>query len=248
MIPDYGQMEFSRKEKFLFGIGMLFFLGVVSQMFYQNLVLLFLFPLLYRKGMALYADYKVNKRKRQFLLEFRDFLFSLSTSFATGRHILDGLRDGARYVEEIHGKHGVLQKELWYIIKAIEETGASDFSLLSDLAKRINLEDVYLFIDVFGACRETGGDLASSMHKSAFVISEKISLEQEIKTMVAQKKLEGRMITAMPFVMICFLQCVSPGYLEVMYTTVGGRCLMTIGLIMMIFAFLWMERMTNVEL
>ena len=160
----------------------------------------------------------------------------------------DGLKEAEQYLHEIHGDKGILEIELRYMIKAIDETGASDLAVMTDFADRVKLEDVYLFTDVFRACRETGGDLASSMHKTAFMISEKISLEQEIKTMVSQKKLEGRMIAVMPFLMIGFLQSMSPSYLETMYTTAGGRILMTLALGMTVFAYLWMERMTNVEL
>ena len=248
MIQDYDVVTLSRKEQILFGLCLLLACVVVSWTFYQNLILLLLFPLIFPKGKKLFTDYLIANRKKKLLLEFRDFLFSLSTSFATGRHMTEGLKEAESYLFEIHGEKGLLQGELQYMIKAIDETGASDLVVLSTFAERTKLEDIYLFTDVFRACRETGGDLVSSMHKAALMISDKIHLENEMKTMVSQKKLEGRMIAVMPFLMIFFLQWMSPGYLEVMYTTAGGRCLMTLALAMNLFAYLWMERMTNVEL
>jgi len=73
-------------------------------------------------------------------------------------------------------------------------------------------------------------------------------LENEMKTMVYQKKLEGRMIALVPFIILLFLQWMSPGYLEVMYSSAGGILLMSLALLMTGTAYVWLERMTDVEL
>jgi len=69
-----------------------------------------------------------------------------------------------------------------------------------------------------------------------------------METMVYQKKLEGRMIALVPFIILLFLQWMSPGYLEVMYSSAGGILLMSLALLMTGTAYVWLERMTDVEL
>jgi len=221
---------------------------ICSILFYHHWILVLAFPFFFQKGKLLLEEYLIARRKKKLLLEFRDFLFSLSTSFSTGRHMTEGIKEAAQYLFEIHGERSILQPELRFMIKAIDEIGKTDLEVLSAFAQRAKLEDIYLFTDIFRACRETGGSLTISVHKAAFMISEKINLENEMETMVYQKKLEGRMIALVPFIILFFLHWMSPGYLEVMYSSAGGIMIMSLALLMTGGAYLWMERMTDVEL
>ena len=56
------------------------------------------------------------------------------------------------------------------------------------------------------------------------------------------------MVGIMPIVMISFLRITSPGYLEVMYSTLIGRILMTISIIGEIYAILLIEKITKIEI
>ena len=49
------------------------------------------------------------------------------------------------------------------------------------------------------------------MDKAAEVLTDKIEVESEIRSMSAQKKLEGRVIGVLPPVLILFLRASSPG-------------------------------------
>ena len=238
----------SRKEKLAVGVLLTSVLMMCSVLFYQNLLLLCFFPLLYPKGKAMYAVHRDKKRDDRILLEFRDFLFSLSTSFSTGRHMEDAMAEARAYLAEIHGEKSALAGELDFMLKSMRETGETDLEVLQKFAQKTNLEDISTFVDVFRACRETGGDLVSAVNKAAVLISEKIGMEREIQTMISQKKFEGRIIGVMPLVMIFFLQWMSPSYLDVMYTTAAGRLMMSVALVIQVLTFLWMERMTNIEL
>ncbi len=247
MSREYKEYRFSKGEKARFTVGFLLLLGIGSYLFYRNCILILLFPVFYRTGEKLYRAYHVNKQKTQLLQEFRDFLYSLSTSFSTGRHLREGIFEAGDYLMDIYGQEGLMAGEVAYMKKAIEEAGQSEKDVFSDFAVRSDLEDIRTFSEVYAACRETGGDMVSAVNKAARLLSEKIQLEMEIKTLLSQKRFEGRMIASMPFVMIIFLLIMSPDYLQVLYDTPAGRCVMTAALVLNVFAYIWMERMTNVE-
>ena len=244
---DYHTYNLSKKEEIAFSFIFLTGLSVCSFLFYRSLIFLLLFPLLYKKGRNIYIRYLIRKRKQILLVEFRDFLFSLSTSLATGRHMSEGLKEAESYLNEIYGNHSLLVGEIRLMIKAVDETGLSVEKVISDFAKRADLEDIYTFSDVFSACRDTGGNLIQAVNKAAAFLSEKINLEEEFQAAVSQRKLEGRVIAFMPFAMILFLQWMSPEYLSVMYTTVSGKLLMSIALALTIVTSILIERMTEIE-
>lgn len=79
------------------------------------------------------------------------------------------------------------------------------------------------------------------------ILNDKMSIEKEIKTLVAQKKLEGKIITVMPLCVIIFLNIISPDYLQVLYSTFAGRIVMTLALAGMATAYLMTERLTDIE-
>ena len=132
--------------------------------------------------------------------------------------------------------------------RKIKEASVSEVALWEDLALRSGLEDIDDFAAVFSACRDSGGNIVSAVDRAAGIIVDKINIENEMRTLFSQKKSEGRMVGIMPIVMISFLRITSPGYLEVMYSTLIGRILMTISIIGEIYAILLIEKITKIEI
>jgi len=248
MMTDYRNYILSKKEKRTAGAVMALLLTGISMLFFQNPFLIFILPMALKKGWGVYEDYCRERRQKTLLLEFRDFLFSLSASFATGRHMTEAMKEAESALENIYGKESLLASELRHMLLAIEETGQSDQKVFAAFAERTGLEDVQLLSEVYSVCRETGGNMAAAVNKAAALLTEKINIEMEIQTMLSQKKLEGTIIAVMPSVMILFLLWMSPDYLQPMYDTVAGRLLMLLALGLNVFAYYWMEKMTNVTL
>lgn len=247
MIVDYNVYQLSKKERFQFSA--LLFCAVLgaSYVFYASFAPMILYPLAYRRAEKAYCNYLAGKRKNALLLQFRDLLYSLSASLATGRHMEEALEESEESLQDVYGKESDLLMEVKDMIRKMKETGDSELSVIEDFARRTALEDVEDFTEVFRACRETGGNLVAAVNKAATVIGEKINIEREIKTMVTQKKYEGRIITMMPVAIILFLQMMSPDYLAVMYTGVMGRLLMTLALAAIVIAYWMIERITDIE-
>lgn len=247
-MTDYRNYILTKKEKRNAGILIALALAAVSILFFKSPVLILLLPFVLKRGWEFYADYCKRKRQKTLLREFRDFLFSLSTAFATGRHMTEAMKEAKIALDHIYGRQGLMSREICQMLKAIEETGESDLKVFTAFADRTGLEDIQLLAEVYGACRETGGDMAAAVHKAAALLTEKINIEMEIQTMLLQKKLEGTIITVMPAAMIVLLLWISPDYLEPMYSSVAGRLMMTLALILNVFAYFWMEKMTHVTL
>lgn len=223
-------------------------LSAISFLFFKRLILVGLLPFFLKKGWAAYGSYMKKQRQGALRKEFRDFLFSLSASFATGRHMTEAMKEAEAALEPVYGEKSLLGAELRYMLKAIEETGQSDQKVFAEFADRSGLEDIQRLSEVYSVCRETGGNMAAAVNKAAALLTEKINVEMEIETMLSQKKLEGRIIAVMPAAMIFFLLWMSPDYLEPMYCTVEGRLMMAAALGLNVFACFWMEKMTNVAI
>lgn len=244
---DYRVYVPSKKDKAVLIVAMIFATAFISILFYNSIYILICTPVVYKVVYKPFCHYKCKKRQKAFLLMFKDLLHSLGSSFSTGRGFYDALVEAKDSLINIYGSDSLIVLEINHIIKAMENSGVSELQLLEDLGKRAGQEDVYNFVGLYKACIESGGDLISSVARGAEIIGEKINTENDIDVLISQKKIEGRIITAMPIGIIVFLRTTSPGYLDIMYGTFGGRLLMTLALIGMGVSYWMVERITAIE-
>jgi tight adherence protein B len=244
---DYRTYLLSGREKLLLAVALIVLLAAVGYLFYASFLLVILMIPVFHPAEQKLGDILAAEDRKKLRVRFRDFLFCLSASFATGRHIQEAIAEAKIELGNIYNDRDMILMELDYMLREMKSGGHSDVAILADFAERSGLEDVHDFVRIYQACRETGGDIVTAMNKTARVIGEKITIEQEIHTIIQQKKAEGRIITVMPVLIILFLKGISPEYLNVMYTTLPGRILMTAAIAGVIGAYIWIERITDID-
>jgi len=197
--------------------------------------------------MKYYAETMAEKRKNLLLAQFRDFLYSFSASFATGRHMRDGLIEARDSLRLSYDENSPMIKEISDMLIKIDESRASEEEVLKDFAYRSCLGDVRNFFDTYFIARTTGGDMNQVISKASEMLIEKIGIEKEIKTLTSQKSFEGKIISAIPVIVILFLNLVSPSYIEVLYTSLTGRVIMTVALVGIVYAYYVTRKLTKIE-
>lgn len=191
---------------------------------------------------------KVYEQKSELTYQFRDMLYSISASVSSGRHLPEALVEARENMKLIYGDDGMMVLELNKILKGLYESKESEEQVLMSFSKRTGIEDIEDFVEIYLTCRSTGGDLERIIVKSANMIMEKISIQREIQMLTAQKKFEGKLLTALPFVVIGFLELTSPEYLSVMYETFQGRITMTLALIGICLAHYITLQVTSIDI
>ena len=148
---------------------------------------------------------------------------------------------------EIYPPSAPINAELEQMSRRMKAGGESDREVLFDFAKRSGSEDARNFADVYYTCLTTGGDLVSVVNRTSEVILEKITIRREIETLMAQKKYEAKLLTAVPLLILLYLRFSSPDYLKMLYTTFAGFCVMAMALCALVAAFLWSGKIMDVE-
>lgn len=247
MEVDYSQYQLSVKEKRTFFVVGYVVTFTVLYLFYHSFVFSLVGGFLPYISLNQYSCFLAEKRRALLTLQFKDLLYSLSASTAANFKISEALEDGLEQLRMMYSQDSPMIKELKYMIKSIAENRDSDISLLLDFARRSGCEDINNFVQVYMTCRTMGGDLEKVLKNTITILVDKINIEREIKTLTAQKKLEGKIISAMPLIVILFLNFFSPDYLTPLYTTGMGRLIMTLAMIGIGFAFYMTERLTNIN-
>jgi len=248
MIPEsylYYELNFNEKIRFLVlcGLGLM----AIAYLFYHSIILSLLFSCLAYPGLGPYRSYLAEKRRKQLKEQFRDVLYSISASVSTGRQMPEALFEAEQSMKLIYKEDSMIVLELSHMVKRLNEYREAEEEILKDFASRTDIEDISDFVDIYLTCRETGGDFIKVLTKASEIIMDKITIEKEIRTITAQKQFEAKILTAIPLIILLFLQLVSPDYLSAMYEGIKGRILMTLALSCLGFSYLWSMKLTKIE-
>lgn len=220
----------------------------ISYLLYKNFIFILATPITYWFLRKTIRSLKEKKLKKKFKNEFKDFLYALSGSFSTGRHLLEALQEVNDSLGKMYSNDSQIMIEINTILLQLKLTGYDEIKVLEDFKKRKPMEDVVDFVEMYKSCRDTGGDFAGVLSKGASMIAEKITIDREIEAITYQKKIEGRVIGSMPVILLIFLNIFSPDYILPLYSGLSGHIIMTFALVLTIFAFAMIERITNIEI
>ena len=104
----------------------------------------------------------------------------------------------------------------------------------SGLAARIPLPDVSFLVTAILVQKETGGNLAEVLDKTAIVIRERFRLRGQLRVYTAQGRLTGWILAGLPFIMFVLLNIVNPAYMRILITDPAGRTLIYVGIVLMV--------------
>lgn len=247
MKTDYMDYELSAKEKYGFLASGYMCIFVLCYLFYHNTAFSLAAGILAAALLPFYRAWKAEKQRSLLLLQFKDMLYSLSSYTAANVQLSDALEGCLDNLRFLYDEETPLVKELNYMVVNIKENNENDLMLFKNFAARSHCEDIENFVQVYAACAVTGGDMETVLKNTIEILMDKITIEREIRTLTSQKRFEGNIITAMPIIVIMFLNVFSPDYLEPLYKTVPGRLIMTGALAGLVSAHLMTRKITRIE-
>ena len=195
-----------------------------------------------------YSNFLFEKRKKVMIEQFRDILYSISASVATGRSLGQALEESAVFWKGTYDENDIMMVELRQMIREMKESQTSDIEVMADFAERSGLEDVQDFVMVCRTCKSTGADFEKAVYRASVLIEDKMNLERELDTATAQKKFEGRIVMIMPFALLITIKIISPAYLIPLYTLTAGRIISTISLILLTTGAAVMEGVNKIDI
>ncbi|WP_455052948.1 type II secretion system F family protein [Mogibacterium sp.] len=244
----YDKYMVDKREKQLIFAGTLVVGTSLSVLLYHNIFFSLVLLFFYIKIQEIYAEYMLARRKRALAEQFKDFLFILSTSIGAGRGMRDAIGEAIPGIVGIYGENAILSKELKNMHKRMSIGNEEDVTVLNDFAKRSGSEDIVDFMIIYSTCKTTGASLVDALNKAASVIIDKMTIENEIRTMANRKKNESIILFVMPFVVVLFLNLFSPEYIAPLYESYIGRVIMTMVVAADIFIYSVMQKITDVEI
>lgn len=245
---DYRTYLPDRKALLLYYSGAGAAFGFLGLLYYRSVLAFFLCGLLCIPCKSFWISYVRRKRQERLLEGFRDMLYSLSSSVAAGRPLPLAVEEAAHSLKSSWGEGSDIFREASHMAAVYREVHGDPDQLWEDFALRSGLSEIRRFAESCRICRRRGGNLEEVCFKCSNLLLERISLKEELKALSADKRLEVIILSALPPCALIALNLTSYGYLQVLYTTLAGRLIMTASLGLLISAVVISERLLEVQL
>ncbi len=220
--------------------------AVICYLFYDSakaVMILFPFAIMdYRR----LKKQKHEKQKRELTLQFKSMIEALVTSLNAGYSLEHSFEAAGRDLSLVYDKKCFIFEELNIIVSGLKMNIPLE-RLLKDFGERSGIDDIQNFANVVMAAKKSGGNLIRIIQKTVASIGDKISVEQEIETMISAKKLEEQIMMIMPYAIILYLRVSNGGFLQVLYHNALGAMLMTAFLILIYIAELWAGKIMEIQ-
>ena len=243
---DYNVYQLSWKQWLQYTAEAVVLCCTINYLFYQSpAVFLFMLPI---------AAWYIRQRKRQQIqlrkkrihYQFKEALNALQIGISAGYSLDNAVRETRKDLERIYGKTAEMTMEFSYMEVQLKHSIPLE-ELLYDLGMRSRVEDILIFSDILVQSKRMGGNMKEILQKCITSMEERIQVKKEIDTMLASKKMEQKIMSIIPLGIILYMRITSPGFLDVLYDTTAGVCVMTFCLALYLFAFFWGVRLTDIE-
>ena len=227
---DYSIYRMTIKEYILSIIVIIGIACIFSYVFYDNLWISIAFVLPVYFYLKLIKKVLIQRRIQKLNVQFKDFCMSMTAQLIAGYSIENSLVEVYRELSQLYGKES-------YIENAIE-----------NFAIRSGIEDIKLFSEIISIAKRSGGDLIKIVKNAANSISRKIETEREIKVIINSKKYEQMIMNIIPICIIVYVRLTSPNMMSIMYNSITGRIVMSVCLMIYVFAFFLGYKISKVEI
>lgn len=226
------------------GVGYLFYGGIGVDEYGNPTVLTYLLNTVVMVGVgALAAKLFVPIRNEQLRLarqsklksQFRDMLEAISTSLSAGKNVPESFSAVYADLKNQYEEDAFILNEL-HVINAGLANGITIEELLADFGKRSGCEDIQDFASVFEICYRKGGNIRDTIRNTYDILSDKMSITEEIETIVTGSKSEQSLMLIMPVLLIGMIKIGSPEF-AANFVTPSGLAATTIAMVLFVASY-----------
>ena len=246
MVKDYQVYVFSWKERIFCWMEGMLLNSIVSILFFDSFFAMI-------PGIVVVFFYHQEKKRRlmrkrmhQLRKEFQCFLNDMIAALQTGRSIenafLEAVKDTERYLE----RETLFVLEMKRISGSIS-IGESLEKLLLEFSERSHLEEMEYFAEVFSIGKRSGGNLIGIMKNTIRMLQERMDAEEELYTILAEKRLEFYLMSMIPLAMLLYLRLGANQLIQSLYGNITGICMMSGCLIVYGGCYLYGKRILEID-
>ena len=181
-----------------------------------------------------------EKRKRQLRREFLSAVTLLGDGLRSGYSAENAVIASVPELMNLWGDKSDMVRE-WNDMARAFRLNRTIEELLSDLGARTHIQEIQDFADVFQVTKRSGGRLSEVVMDTGLVLTEQFEAEEKVRTAVAARRFEQKIMDVMPAGILLYIRMTSPSLIGILYEGLTGRLVMTACLTVYVLAALWGE-------
>lgn len=126
--------------------------------------------------------------------------------------------------------------------------GATMEAALQDLGRRAGCPDLDMLTTAIIVQRSSGGNLAEILDQTSETLRERERIRGELRTLTAQQRLTGAILSVYPAAIGLLLLAVMPSVWSVLFTRAIGQIFLGIALGLQVLGFFAMRRVMNIQI
>ena len=220
---------------------------IVSFLFYDNLFLLIPGAVFFLYYVRILQDKLYKKRQRRLRNDFNELLKLIKTELQMGHSLENSFINSYDPLKENIGEKSELSKLLFKIISSIR-LNMPITDVLNDFASLTNLDEIKEFVSVVITVKKTGGNMIEAISNTSDIITDTISTNNEIESIIFGKKMEFYIMVLIPFLIVAYLRISFSDFLDVLYGNILGAAIMSVALLIIIGAFIAGNKIIDIKI
>jgi len=181
-----------------------------------------------------------SRRVVKFENQLVDGLMLLSSSLRAGMSLNQAFEV---LVEEMSPP---ISEEFAWVVRA-NQMGITLQDSLEHLKQRMPVSDLDLITTAIGISRETGGDLTEIFAQLVFTIREKKKLEDRVKALTVQGRMQGAIMGILPIAFAIFIYFVNPKSFNILLTDRMGQMMLTWAVMSEVIGIFLIKKLSRIE-
>ncbi len=222
-----------------FGLGSIVFLSFLPHLF-PGIPFAILVTILGWKAPKPIVNWIYKRRVQKFVLQMIDALGLMSNGLKSGLSIAQSL--------------GLVAQEMpnpisqeFQLVLSQNKVGVSLEESFSNLARRVESEDVEMFVTSINILKETGGNLAETFDTIVSTIRERIKIENKIAALTAQGFYQGMFVMAIPPILGVIFYQTDPEFMHPLFSTPVGWIIIMVIILLESLGFFVIMKIVNID-
>lgn len=169
-----------------------------------------------------FLKFKATRRVRAFEMALADAIDMMARALRAGHSMTASINVVAEQsLEPVRSEFSEVFKQ--------QNFGLPLRDAMAQMLDRVPSQDLRVLVTGILVQKETGGNLAEILDRTASTIRERLKIQGEIRTHTAQGRMTGYILCALPIIMLTVINFINPGYSNVLVQTPTGRMISYLG-------------------
>ena len=227
---DYKRYRLSKKEAAIVILESIAISVLISKLFFDSFWGMTASPAILLIMWKKTIEQKLEERNKKVAMEFQTMLKNVSSSLLAGFSLENAFVEAEKELKQMYGEKSYMFLELQNINKKVGMNTPLE-EPLEDLAERTGMEDISNFIDILSFAKRAGGNFVEIIDNTINKMWAKYETAREIDVAISAKKLEQKVMSVIPVVLLAYMKLTSAEYMSVLYGNVAGVLFMTVCLL-----------------